>query len=240
MGHTDFTTGKVTITDNIYNQILMKISDGTYAEGSKLPSESELCDMYKASRTSIRNALQRLEGIGLIDTFKGKGSFVKGGQSRRETAINDHPVELTISADGEISMEDYAEFWQFRQALGDKAIEQFVLYAKDEDLDTLEHLIDDMIDAADAEALALKCVDFHMYIYQHCGNRFIANAFENTREFLTAAFRTIQKKRQSKSAIVKWHVKIVDYLRKKDAEAIMVTISEENVLFLHGVEKAVI
>ncbi len=236
MGHTDFTTGKVTITDNIYNQILLKISEGTYRQGGKLPSESELCEMYKASRTSIRNALQRLEAIGLIETFKGKGSFVKEGTAKNDIRIDDQPVELTTDAEGEISMADYAEFWLFRQALGDRAIDQFVLHATEEDLEVLEQLIDAMIDAEDAEDLALRCVDFHMYIYQHCGNRFIANAFENTKDYLTASFRTIQKRRQSKSAIVKWHVKIVEYLRKKDAEAIMVTISEENVLFLHGIE----
>ncbi len=45
-------------------------------EGEKLPSETELCQIYGVSRTSVRTAVQMLSAEGLVNTYHGKGSFV--------------------------------------------------------------------------------------------------------------------------------------------------------------------
>lgn len=38
-----------------------RVADGTWAPGDKLPSENELCAHFSASRTSVREALSRLD-----------------------------------------------------------------------------------------------------------------------------------------------------------------------------------
>lgn len=228
MGHIDFATGKLTITDKIYNLMLTRIADGVYAEGEKLPSESEFCKLFGASKTSVRSALQRLEAIGIIETFHGKGSFVKP-----------RPIKDTISrmTEDAIPMQAYEEFWQFRQALGDKALELFALQASDEDFEALEHLIDLMIDAADSQELAKLSTDFHMYIYRHCGNRFIADAFSENSEMLLKSFKAVQGvRKQSKASLVRWHSSMISILKAGDAQSISATISEENVLFFRDSE----
>ncbi|WP_408006919.1 GntR family transcriptional regulator [Pseudalkalibacillus sp. A8] len=60
----------------IYDDIYLKIQDGTYTTGDLLPSEMELEQMYKASRTPVRQALKKLENDGYIYRLQGKGSFV--------------------------------------------------------------------------------------------------------------------------------------------------------------------
>ncbi|WP_337331897.1 GntR family transcriptional regulator [Microbacterium bandirmense] len=55
----------------------VKIADGTWKPGDRLPSESELREHFDASRTSIREALARLESAGLISRQQGKGAFVE-------------------------------------------------------------------------------------------------------------------------------------------------------------------
>ena len=232
MGHVDFATGKLTVTDKIYNLILTKISDGVYAEGEKLPSESELCKTYSASKTSVRSALQRLEAIGLIETFHGKGSFVKP----RPKGDPDSVDLVIVSAEESLSSEIYEEFWQFRQALGDKALSLFVLNAKEDDFVTLEGYVDRMIDVGDSAEIAKLCVSFFMYIYQHCGNRFIASAFSANSQMLLNSFKAVQESRgQTKAALVRWFVKMIDSLRAGDVLSVSATISEENVLFVHGI-----
>ena len=52
------------------------IMGGGFKPGDQLPSEMQLCEKYGASRISIRSALNLLTGQGLIETRKGKGSFV--------------------------------------------------------------------------------------------------------------------------------------------------------------------
>lgn len=53
-----------------------RILDGTYPALARMPSESELGDMFSASRITVRHALSQLQRDGLIFTLQGKGSFV--------------------------------------------------------------------------------------------------------------------------------------------------------------------
>lgn len=61
----------------IAQQIKQQIQAGTYLPGQKLPSEAELCRAFGASRLSVRSAIGHLAAQGLIETFQGKGSFVR-------------------------------------------------------------------------------------------------------------------------------------------------------------------
>ena len=235
MEHMDFATGKLTLTENIYNQLLLNISNGTYSKGEKLPSESALCKQYKASRFSVRGALQRLEAIGVIKTYQGRGSFVTGNiRQNGELQLRIHPVE--ILPDGTLPVETFEEFWQFRQPLADQALKLFARRAQEEDFTYLRQCVDRMIDSETFEDVTLLTAEFHLYLYQHCGNQFIGQAFLDVRETMIAAFRTIQRKHyQSKASLIRWHEKIVDLLRKGDSRAVSLTIAEENVQFIHGV-----
>jgi len=53
-----------------------KILDGSYPSHSKMPSESELGEIYKVSRITVRQALGDLQKEGLIFKIHGKGTFV--------------------------------------------------------------------------------------------------------------------------------------------------------------------
>ncbi|MBN8995335.1 MAG: GntR family transcriptional regulator [Rhizobiales bacterium] len=53
-----------------------EIDRGVYGAGSKLPTESELCERYDVSRSVVRQALQSLARDNLIETERGRGAFV--------------------------------------------------------------------------------------------------------------------------------------------------------------------
>jgi GntR family transcriptional regulator len=53
-----------------------RISDGTWAPGSRLPPERELCRVLDVSRSTLRQALGDLERRGLITRRQGRGTFV--------------------------------------------------------------------------------------------------------------------------------------------------------------------
>jgi GntR family transcriptional regulator len=53
-----------------------KIKAGEWKPGQKLPSEQALCEHFGVSRTVVRQALNALASDNLVETYKGKGSFV--------------------------------------------------------------------------------------------------------------------------------------------------------------------
>ena len=75
----------------LYHQLKVKIKTeiekGLWQLGSRIPSEKELCDTYKISRPTVRQALQELVREGLFDRKKGKGTFVI--QSKVEQLMKD-------------------------------------------------------------------------------------------------------------------------------------------------------
>lgn len=55
-----------------------EITSGRWQQNTRMASEPELGERYGLSRTTIRQALARLEQRGLIDRRKGRGTFVRG------------------------------------------------------------------------------------------------------------------------------------------------------------------
>lgn len=72
---------KENVTDMIYNQMLDMIFSGAWKDGYLIPSEATLAKQFGVSRAPIREALQRLNAMGVIVSQQGKGSFVSGSPS---------------------------------------------------------------------------------------------------------------------------------------------------------------
>jgi DNA-binding GntR family transcriptional regulator len=60
-----------------------KIMDGHYTKGFKLPSISDLCEIYGVSNATIRESLRLLKNDDLIYTLPRKGTFVKGKRNQQ-------------------------------------------------------------------------------------------------------------------------------------------------------------
>ena len=76
----------------IYEQIREKfielIINNALREGDKLPSVRELASMLTVNPNTISKAYSRLEDEGMIETLKGKGTFVRVGAKELVLAYN--------------------------------------------------------------------------------------------------------------------------------------------------------
>ncbi|BBN97907.1 UTRA domain-containing protein [Sporolactobacillus terrae] len=86
--------------DNLYplyiqvkRKIIEEIHNDTYTEGSRLPSETELCEKYAVSRITIRRSLQDMVESGYLVRKQGKGTFVKRGKIKRSLISPDGYTE---------------------------------------------------------------------------------------------------------------------------------------------------
>lgn len=67
---------KVTVTEQIMDQIAAKITSGELQPGDKLPTERDLAVQLGVTRGRVREALRALSLVGLITIKAGAGSFV--------------------------------------------------------------------------------------------------------------------------------------------------------------------
>ncbi|MFV2051091.1 FadR/GntR family transcriptional regulator [Bacillus sp. AFS040349] len=61
----------------ILRHIRTIIADKQLSYGDKIPSERELAENLKVGRSSVREALRALELLGMIETRRGEGTFLK-------------------------------------------------------------------------------------------------------------------------------------------------------------------
>lgn len=75
------------VTSQINAILSERIRDQTYMPGSRLPSESELAAEFGVSRASIRGALAKLAGEGLVLRKQGDGTYVNAHIERIPTRL---------------------------------------------------------------------------------------------------------------------------------------------------------
>jgi GntR family transcriptional repressor for pyruvate dehydrogenase complex len=67
---------RVRISDQVFHQLKNLIYRGSLQPGQRIPGEYELSKQFSASRGSIREALGKLEAIGLVEIKNGSGAYV--------------------------------------------------------------------------------------------------------------------------------------------------------------------
>ena len=65
------------ISDQVFVPMKEQILEGEWKPGEKIPSENELARQFGVSRVTVRNALQKLSALELLETRFGEGSFVR-------------------------------------------------------------------------------------------------------------------------------------------------------------------
>ncbi len=86
------TVGSAAIAARLRQAIL----DGKYADGERLPAERDLARHFDASRSTVREALRRLEEMHLVSRRIGSGTFVNYKPALDESNIAEvtSPIEL--------------------------------------------------------------------------------------------------------------------------------------------------
>src|SRR5207237_8613056 len=84
----------IRLGDRLSQRMVALIERGEFAEGGRLPAESELADRFGVSRPVIREALSRLRVMGMIVSRRGSGSYVqkRTTQPEAKAAIGFGPV----------------------------------------------------------------------------------------------------------------------------------------------------
>ena len=73
----DFKVKRMPVHEQVFNRLKDALAEGRWGVNEKIPTETELSEMFGVNRLTVRMALQRLIGMGLLETRVGDGTYVK-------------------------------------------------------------------------------------------------------------------------------------------------------------------
>jgi GntR family transcriptional repressor for pyruvate dehydrogenase complex len=189
------------------------IKDRKLAAGERLPGEHELVAQFKVSRPILREALARLQSMGLVDIQRGRGTFVGNATSLANC------VRLLRSA-VTISPQELICYAELRSAIEVQAARQAAENATDEDVAALTAILKklDDDDLPYPEALELD-FQFHRKLLDIAGNPLMRNLMEVIYEFvLTQMARTTPSQRDNQVGR-RLHKAILRAVRERNPDA---------------------
>ncbi len=134
--------------------------------GDRLPTEHEWVEMLGVSRLAVREALQMIAGIGLIDVQQGRGAFVR---SIADISVFD---QLTFGLD--LQQLNYHDVLEARAMLDLTVVELCMLRADPQSLADLGQLLEQMRSAEESgERSEAAHRAFHYRMLHAAGNPLI-------------------------------------------------------------------
>jgi DNA-binding FadR family transcriptional regulator len=156
----------VSLKEQATHELKRLIDEGLLRPGDRLPSERELSDQLRVSRGTVREAVQFLRALGLVEIRHGAGIFVSqsdadalGAEWRRWTARHAARVR---------------ELLEVRKGIETLAAELACVRRESNGLDQMSQAIDRMqaaADTGDVTALVQADVQFHHGLAEASGNR---------------------------------------------------------------------
>jgi GntR family transcriptional repressor for pyruvate dehydrogenase complex len=163
---------KEKIPQSIVVQFRQNLMEGRLIPGQRLPSEIKLAEMFGVSRSSLREAMQTLEGMGMIERRK------RGGTTIRQITLEDLVGIYTPKSEDETLF----DLLETREVLEVSVVQLAVRRASTEELEELEKLIVWMEE--EPEQAARADILFHIALARISQNQVMTNIIKSLKEIM--------------------------------------------------------
>lgn len=214
---------KVTVVESIVEQIVRQIQAGRLKPGDKLPSERQLIEMLNVGRSSIREALQGLAAIGVVESRAGQGSFISQNLHLLMPDIENPALPASLQREMRLKL------IEARRIVEVDIVGFAARRATDENIERLREVLELYREAIEHHLFAQAAktnYDFHMALAQMAQNPFLAPMIDHLlrtvpfslreSEFMLLADLTVDE-------IVKMevdlHQRILDAIAAHDSDA---------------------
>lgn len=202
---------RTTVIDSIVAEIKNKIVAGELKDGDMLPSQDELARTLGISRASLREALNRLTLMGLIEMKHGSGTFVRTARP--------HDFMNSLSSLLIIDRPSAAELLQARFHVESAVAALAAMNATDEDLDRMRQILERTereAGAGDIDVFIHLDTQFHMAIAEAAKNPVLTKVLEIIWELLPQRIRHLGSP-ESIAAFLRYHRAIYEAVAQHDA-----------------------
>lgn len=205
---------QVRVTEDIFEQILSRVADGTLKPGEKLPSERELALKFEVSRSTVRETLRMLEHSGVVRIRYGSqgGAFVAADSHTLVSNALRLMVRLT-----QTSLMDLLEA---RKLIESATAALAAKRASREHLARMRKSIDEMEKQTDDQAaLARANEEFHIAIAQAAGNPILLVTMQSVQDLIARSVLELVRTPKAREFIISSHTEIYEAIAHGNPEA---------------------
>jgi GntR family transcriptional repressor for pyruvate dehydrogenase complex len=198
------------LADDLSNQLIKLIRSGVYQPGDRLPAIMEMARDFGVGHPTVREALSRLEAVGLIDIRHGSGVYVR---KTRESVLLYNPVFR-----GPVSKKLLLDLVEARTPIEVKTVELAARNATEAHLSAMARHLADAEEAADDRDRVNKAnIAFHTEIAAASGNAvlhqlqgILSGMFQSEQRVLIEIYGDTERDHAE-------HLAILDALRRRHA-----------------------
>jgi DNA-binding LacI/PurR family transcriptional regulator len=140
----------------LYDDLKKKIDESIYVEGSKLPSDEELKNMFGVSIITVKKALSMLKDEGLLQRIPGVGTFVKARNPSGDEPVREAFRETNLPTTKKIGiiLEHVSSSFgldlcykidRTAEEYGYKTLTRFSYYNRDKETEEIDFLVKSQI-----------------------------------------------------------------------------------------------
>ena len=203
------------ISDQVFDQLRQLISSGDMKPGDKIMTERELSEALNVSRTSVREAINKLVVLGFLEQRQGQGTFVRS---------LDQAAQIPLATVMEVQEASLIDLLEVRMGIECNSAALAAQRATPDDLQSLAHHIREMERDIRAGGLGTDGdVTFHMSVCNASHNPLQAYLMKNLLDFLFVGIREnllhLYENPANIKKILEQHQGIYNAIRSRDPES---------------------
>ncbi|GLX70439.1 FadR/GntR family transcriptional regulator [Paenibacillus glycanilyticus] len=201
-------TKRLSLVEQVAEQIESLISSGNWPVGSKIPAEPELMEQLQVSRNTLREAIRALTHAGLLKTRQGDGTYVSSSSALGPV------LKKRILRSG------WLETLEVRHALEKEAASLSAERRDEDDLERMAYCLEQSkiaILAGEADLYARWDVEFHQAIFASSRNGLLIELYDyisdSVQPILVDMFHDVPFHSFHDN-----HTQLLEAIRKQDSE----------------------
>lgn len=211
---------KSSVIRQVIGEIRQFILESRLKDGSRLPSEHELCRRLQVSRPTVREALKVLETVGLVEKVPGRGAFVR--RLPRPYRVQGRPYTGDEIAEASLLAHEVRLIVETRCAY--LAAQR----ADEQDLAQLEATLEKLttaLRARDIPTAVMADIGFHNAVARSTKNSALLNLIATIEPIITENRRATIQSFDSEALVIP-HLKIYEAIKRQDPHGAAVAMEQ--------------
>ncbi|MEW6719418.1 MAG: FadR/GntR family transcriptional regulator [Thermodesulfobacteriota bacterium] len=199
----------------VYEEIVAKIKDmidkGRFKCGDQLPVERELAEVFRVSRSSVREAIRSLESQGLLESRQGNGTYI--AKTPLESLVNPLASVISSEKDGQ------RELFEMRRLIESQLAYLAAERATEEEIDLMERTLALQERAISEGSSGIENDrNFHYLLASAARNRFLLSIVDHSMSLLVESRDNYLQVEGRPEKSIQRHRQMLEAIKARDAE----------------------